>query len=195
MSMVSQKWYHAWLMHMSRPVLNFTIDSQEDIRKVDKIMDIYRDRKIRIKVFELHCYPIYDDSPEFFVLIDKWLCIAVQNGVEGLFFRVDGVSYPFPIWTILESKFLRWLFLWGCDLTPRVPQLSSGVVNCTSLRHLSLCHVSLDDNMFSALLKSCPLIDSFYLRGCVGLKKIDMSKLQNITSVSIWTISKHHILK
>ncbi|PHT39084.1 hypothetical protein CQW23_22657 [Capsicum baccatum] len=50
---------------------------------------------------------------------------------------------------------------------------------------LSLSHVTLDEDMLQALLNSCPLIVSFILEYCSGLKKIELLNLQKIKSVSV----------
>ncbi|XP_016475642.1 uncharacterized protein LOC107797287 [Nicotiana tabacum] len=71
--------------------------------------------------------------------------------------------------------------------------LSSGVANCNSLRKLFLSEVFLNDNILQTLLTSCPLIESFILKHCFGLEKIELSNLQKIRSVSIWTLGKQHV--
>ncbi|PHT39198.1 hypothetical protein CQW23_22771 [Capsicum baccatum] len=64
--------------------------------------------------------------------------------------------------------------------------LSSGVLlNCNSLRKLSLSYVTLDENILQTLLNSCPLIVSFILKFCSGLEKIELPNLRKIKSVSI----------
>ncbi|OIS99227.1 hypothetical protein A4A49_54906 [Nicotiana attenuata] len=96
------------------------------------------------------------DSREVFLLYDKWLGVALQNGVKDLVFRVPGFSYHFPIFKVLASKSLRKLVPRGSDLTRF--SLSSSLANCDSLRKLSLSYVRLDEQMLQALLTSCPLI-------------------------------------
>ncbi|KAF3622047.1 putative F-box protein-like [Capsicum annuum] len=71
-------------------------------------------------------------------------------------------SHQLPIFTILAAKSLRELFLEYCNLMP--VSLSSGVVNCNSLRKLSLLNVKLDENKLKTLLNSCPVIVSLILR-------------------------------
>nr|XP_033513873.1 uncharacterized protein LOC104103300 [Nicotiana tomentosiformis] len=67
--------------------------------------------------------------------------------------------------------------------------LSSGVANCNSLRKLFLSEVFLNDNILQTLLTSCPLIESFILKHCFGLEKIELSNLQKIRSQSLESIT------
>ncbi|XP_059310028.1 FBD-associated F-box protein At3g52670-like [Lycium ferocissimum] len=181
-SILSKTWLHAWL---TLPNLEFTVDYLKDNTKiVDNIMERYRDGKIPIEKFELSDY---SDSIEVFVLIDKWLDIALQNGVKDLVYRDFSCSssYRCPIFTILAAKSLRDLVLWCCNL--KLVSFTSSVANCNSLRKLSLIAVHLDENMLQTLLSSCPLIVSFILEYCDGLEKIELLNLQKIKSVSIRT--------
>ncbi|KAM3356903.1 F-box/LRR-repeat protein 25-like [Capsicum galapagoense] len=134
-------------------------------------MERYKDRKIPIGKFELSNY--YANS-QVFPLIDEWLDIALQNGVKDLVVKCP--LYPLPIFTILGAKSLRELVLVGCTLLP--DSLYSGVVSCNSLRKLSLSSVRLDENMFQALLNSCPLVVSVTLEYCSGLEKIKSDSLK-----------------
>ncbi|PHT39094.1 hypothetical protein CQW23_22667 [Capsicum baccatum] len=123
--------------------------------------------------------------------IDKWLDVALQNGVKDLDLTLS--SYPFPIFTILAEKSLKELVRKFSDLRP--VSLPSGVVNCNSLRKLSLSYVTLDKNVLETLLNSCPLIVTFILRNCWGLIKIELLNLQKIKSVSIGTIGENQRIK
>ncbi|OIT35240.1 hypothetical protein A4A49_57260, partial [Nicotiana attenuata] len=102
-SILSKAWLLAWLIH---PKLEFSIHYYKDMNIVNKIMERYRDGKIPIDKFTFSI--LMSGSREVFLLIDKWLGIAVQNGVKDLvctgFFRT---LYPFPIFTIMTSKSLR----------------------------------------------------------------------------------------
>ncbi|KAG5587535.1 hypothetical protein H5410_047969 [Solanum commersonii] len=77
----------------------------------------------------------------------------------------------------LFPKSLRELFLQDCN--GMNVSLSSGVVNCKSLRNVFLSHVRLGKNMLQTLLNSCPLIVSFILQHCSGnLGKIKSDSLK-----------------
>ncbi|XP_055811921.1 putative F-box/LRR-repeat protein At5g02700 [Solanum dulcamara] len=181
LSVVSKTWLQAW---STLPNLNFTINHRKyNMKIVDNIMERYRKGKIAIEKFEL------SDSSYLrliFPLFDKWLDIALQNGVKHLVFGVpSNTSYPLPIFKILASKSLRELVLRGCNLK-RV-SLSSGVVKCNSLRKLFLSFVCLDENTLQALLNSCPFIVNLIFDNCYGLEKIELlNNLQKIKSVLIW---------
>ncbi|XP_060180925.1 putative F-box/LRR-repeat protein At5g02700 [Lycium barbarum] len=175
MSILSKTWLQAWLIH---PNLEFTLPY---LKVVDSFMERYRDGKIPIEKFELSDSA---GSSQGFPSIDKWIDIALQNGVKYLVFKVASISLP--IFTILAAKSLRELVLEGCTLNMPV-SLTSGIANCDSLRKLSLSCVSLDEHMLQTLLSSCPLIVNFILKDCDGLEKIELLNLQKIKSVFIST--------
>ncbi|WMV26217.1 hypothetical protein MTR67_019602 [Solanum verrucosum] len=175
MSILSKTSLRSWFMH---PNIDFKyLYRGGNLKIVDTIMDRYRDRKICIDKFELsYSYFFLISQP-----IEKWLDIALQNGVKYLFFEVS--DYSLPIFIILAAKSLTELVVESCTLIP--VSFSSGVTNCNSLRKLSLSHVKLDEDMLQTLLNCCPLIVSFIFDQCWGLKKIELLNLQKIKSVSI----------
>ncbi|KAH0640074.1 hypothetical protein KY285_036660 [Solanum tuberosum] len=187
MSILSKTWLRAWSTH---PNLEFKVDYLNDnMKKVDSIMERYHDGKIPIERFELSDSSY---SQEIFPLFDKWLHIALQNGVKDIIFGVPRyTSYTLPIFTIFAAKSLRELVLNGFNLK-RV-SLSSDVVNYNSLRKLSLSYISLDDNMLQTLLNKCSLIVSLVLEHCFGLEKIELLNLQRIKSVTIKTFRNQRV--
>ncbi|XP_055814256.1 F-box/LRR-repeat protein At3g26922-like [Solanum dulcamara] len=178
MSILSKTWLQAW---STLPNLEFRVDysKDSDIKILDTVMERYRDGKIPIEKFELS--ELFGDSHEVFRLIDKWLEIALHNGVNDLILNYK--LYPVPILTIFAAKSLRKLVLKSCTLLP--VSLSSGVVNRSSLRKLSLSYVKLDENMLQTLLNSCPLIVTFIFEYCSGLETNELVNLQKIKSVSL----------
>ncbi|WMV47118.1 hypothetical protein MTR67_040503 [Solanum verrucosum] len=158
MSILSKTWLQAW---STLPNLKFFLYCWESRTKiVDTIMERYGKGKIPIEKFELS--EIFADSLQLFPMVDKWLLIALENGVKELVLHFK--SYPAPILTILAAKSLRELVLHDCTLS-----LSSGVVNCSSLRKISLSNLTLDENMLQTLLNSCPFIVSFIVENCSGM--------------------------
>ncbi|XP_060182031.1 putative F-box/LRR-repeat protein At3g18150 [Lycium barbarum] len=180
MRILSKTWLQAWL---TLPNLAFGVSSGESLTIVDKVTKRYRDGNIPIDRFELHNFTEPDG---LFPLIDKWLGIALQNGVKDLVYRDVrySSSYPFPIFIFLAAESLRELVLTGCDLM-HISLSTSRLVNCHSLRKLSLSCVHLDENMLQTLLISCPLIDTLIIEHCIGLNKIELRNLQKITSLTI----------
>lgn len=182
LSILSKTWLQAWL---TIPNLSFSLGYLEHHMKkvMDNIMERYRDQKIPIEKLELS---YSTRSNEFFPLFDKWLDIALQNGVKYLVFRVSSrEAYPLPMLTILATKSLRELVLTGCELHCDSSS-SGGVVNCNSLRKLSLTRVNLGENTLQILLNSCRFIDTLILDSCPWLKKIEiLNNLPKIKSVSI----------
>ncbi|XP_009800644.1 F-box/LRR-repeat protein At3g03360-like [Nicotiana tabacum] len=186
MSILSKTWLQGWMTHQN---LELKAQNFNVMKILDKIMERYRDSKIHIEKFEfLKAFSI-SGFVELFPLIDKWLDIALHNGVKDLaYIDVRSSLYPLPIFTILAAKSLRELVLWGCDLIGG--SLSGGLANCYSLRKLSLCDVCLNDNMLQTLLTSCPLIVNFFIEHCTGLQKTELRNLQRVKSVSIKTLRK-----
>ncbi|XP_070040698.1 putative F-box protein At1g49610 [Nicotiana tomentosiformis] len=176
MRILSKTWLQAWLTH---PKLEFTFDFHKgNMKIVDKVMERYGETKIPIDKFELWMFSSKSRCGEVFPLIDKWIDIALQNGAKDLVYRDTSSTdplYPLPIFTILAAKSLTKLVLTRCDLMHL--SLPGGVVNCNSLRELSL---------LQTLLTSCPLIVNFIIEHCTELKKIELLTLQKIKSVSIW---------
>ncbi|KAH0781932.1 hypothetical protein KY290_001530 [Solanum tuberosum] len=156
-----------------------------DRKIVDQVMESYRQTKVPIEKF--HLSVTIFAHPFAFPQMDKWLDIALQNGVKDLSCAVSLPSYPFPIFTFLAPKSLRELVLSGCNLIldHSLSVTTTQVISCHSLRKLSLTEVGLDDNMLRALLNCCPLIDDFIIEHCRLLTKIEVRNLQNIKSVSI----------
>ncbi|PHT38030.1 hypothetical protein CQW23_21603 [Capsicum baccatum] len=154
---------------------------------VDNIMERYRDRNIPIEKFELS--KSYYSCPSRIVpLFYRCLDVALENGVKYLVFRIRNL--PLPIFTILAAKSLKELILTNCDLT--CSSLSSGVVNCPSLRKLSLFRVYLDEDMLQTLRNSYPLIESFTLKGCMDLIKIELPNLQKINDINMKDLQLNH---
>nr|XP_009800645.1 PREDICTED: putative F-box/LRR-repeat protein At5g41840 [Nicotiana sylvestris] len=193
MSILSKTWLQAW---STLPNLKFICKYSIDSKIIDAILERYRVNKIPIDKFEFS-YCLEYRSRDVFPLIDKWLGIALQNGVKHLLYNGNCTlnpsiykrtytlipSYPLPIYTILASEALRELVLTDFDLMS--VSLSDGVASCHSLRMLSLSRVSLDENMLQTLLNSCPLLVALILEYCPGLKKIELLNLQKIKSASI----------
>ncbi|KAG5586536.1 hypothetical protein H5410_046970 [Solanum commersonii] len=152
MNILSKTWLRAWSTH---PNLEFRVDYLNgNMKKVDSIIEI-------------------------FPLLDKWLHIALQNGVKDIVFGVPRyTSYTLPIFTILAAKSLRELVLRGFNLK-HVSLSSGGVVNYNSLKRLSLSSISLDDNMLQTLLNRCSLIVILVLEYCYGIKSVTIKTFGN----------------
>lgn len=136
---MSKTWLQVW---SNLPNLDFTIDylKDNDMKIVDDIMRRYWDGKIPIQKFELSVETFIEDSHEVLLvpMIDKWLGVVLRNGVKHLTMS----SYPLFIFSILAVNSVRKLVLEYCTLLPSVV-----VVNCNSLRKLSLSYLTCDENM------------------------------------------------
>ncbi|KAK4731176.1 hypothetical protein R3W88_024164 [Solanum pinnatisectum] len=201
MTILSRTWLQAWL---TNPNLLFVACSGAETRAewstrgkinidiVDKIMKRYRDEKIPIDKFELSI-DIAKPTGYIFFLIDKWLDIALQNGVTELVYRNLGYYSSFNIFKMLTAKHLRELVLEDCNLVYFSSLPTSYVGNCHSLRKLSLNNVTLDDNMLEGLLNNYPLIDNLIILYCRGWIKFEVRNLQNIRSLHIMIEKKQSL--
>ncbi|KAK4348638.1 hypothetical protein RND71_031393 [Anisodus tanguticus] len=97
MSILSKTWLQAWFTH---PNLEFRVHCCKDFETVDKILARYRDRKIPINKFKFWNFSDYNSS-KVFPLLDKWLGIAIQNGVRDLLYR--DLSFSRSLHGILET--------------------------------------------------------------------------------------------
>ncbi|MCD7466270.1 hypothetical protein HAX54_002828 [Datura stramonium] len=192
MSIVSETWLRAWFTH---PYLEFAIYSPQHMKGVDLILERYRDSKISIHMFKF--LKGFDKYYDFDPLYDKWLAIALYNGVKHLEFaqaKMPSFSpYTFPIYNVLLSgaaKSLTELVLENCHL---LSSLSTTTIKCHSLEKLTLYEVTLDDNMFHTLIISCPFIVNFKIEYCIGLTRIELRNLQKIKSVYIATKSDQRV--
>ncbi|PHU01269.1 hypothetical protein BC332_31056 [Capsicum chinense] len=132
---------------------------------VDAIMERYRHDKIPIDKFEFSNCSGSNDSDLFFVRINTWLDMALQNG-----------------------KCLRELVLRGdCNLMD--VSLSSGVANCYSLRKLSLSHklkslelkyVRISDGSLENLISRSQSLKVLMIQKCPGIGNIDSSNLESL---------------
>ncbi|KAF3660074.1 hypothetical protein T459_31130 [Capsicum annuum] len=155
-------------------------------------MQRYRDSKIPIDKFEISncCFNF-----EFSYRMDKWIDVALQNGVKGIVYGSPNLcipSYCFPIIKVLAAKYLRELVLNNCDIM--CVSLSSGAENCHSLRKLSLSDVWLDENVLQAIPNSCPLIVSLILKtptlehlsfSNYSSENLDIVECQNLKSLEL----------
>ncbi|KAM3199655.1 hypothetical protein P3L10_032015 [Capsicum annuum] len=190
MTILSKTWRQARLTlpNIKFRVENYYEDEDEDEDEdegegkkiVDTIMQRYRDGKIPIDKFELtNC--LRDSSSEFSDRMEKFIDIAIRNGVKDIVYGSPYhsiSSYHFPIIKVLAEKHLRELVLNNCSIDT---SLSGGVANYHSLRKLSLYNVCLSENMLQDLLNSCPLIVSLILESVLGLDKIEAPTLEHLS--------------
>ncbi|KAK4721998.1 hypothetical protein R3W88_012231 [Solanum pinnatisectum] len=80
MSLLSKTWLRSWFMHPNIDFKYLYNGRNLELEIVDTIMDRYRDGKIPIDKFELS----YSDFSLISQPIDKWLDIALQNGVNDV---------------------------------------------------------------------------------------------------------------
>ncbi|KAF3632453.1 hypothetical protein FXO37_27451 [Capsicum annuum] len=81
-SLLSKTWLQAWITY---PNLEFKFEygkGNDNRLLVDKVMEIYRERKIPIEKFILSISSTKYHHGFVFPRMEKWLDIALQNGVK-----------------------------------------------------------------------------------------------------------------
>ncbi|KAK4731890.1 hypothetical protein R3W88_024878 [Solanum pinnatisectum] len=100
MSILSKSWLQAW---STLPNLEFFVNCwqgwEAHINIVDTITERYGKGKIPIEKFELSVF--FADSTKLFPLIDKWLLVALRNGVKELILHFT--SYENMLQTLFYS--------------------------------------------------------------------------------------------
>ncbi|CAI9118686.1 OLC1v1020284C1 [Oldenlandia corymbosa var. corymbosa] len=105
-------------------------------------------------------------------ILDKWLKIAVENGVKELNIRLRHLypsGYIVPDY-ILGSKSLKMLSLFNCEF----PDKLTSWILCKNIHTLVLLEVSIKDDIFSSMLMSCPLIEYLRVEICPNLNKVEL---------------------
>ncbi|KAA8527507.1 hypothetical protein F0562_034778 [Nyssa sinensis] len=189
-SVLSKSWQRAW---STRSILNFDetffgaeLNADEDYQKkslnfVDESLIRYRECKLRIQKLRLQI-PNLDWNLAFH--IDRWIGIAVENGLEELDICIEtpSVYYRMPQ-TVLASKSITVLSLKSCVLEQPLPGNSRRLC---SLQKLYLFDVRLDEQIIQTLISTCPLIESIDLIFCLGLNKYQISGLHKLKEISIF---------
>ncbi|KAF3653661.1 hypothetical protein T459_07569 [Capsicum annuum] len=190
MDILSKTWPQAY---STLPNLKFIIRFQCHIKIVDNIMERYRDGKIHIENFELSwrdlCPPV-----------DKWLDIAIQNGVKdvGLDVRSGLEKIELPNLRKIKSVSIRICKNQRVKIeAPTLEHLSyfglclsEGLVvtECKDLKSLDLTHSPQNFNVYNDLsygrerFRICKSgsLKILKIRNCDGIKEIDDPNLVSI---------------
>lgn len=158
---------------------NFRKSLRKFIRFVDASLHRFcelgfRMQKLRISVSLLE---VKESSP----LFDKWVELAMENGVKELDFEVitdKNSVYALPQ-TIFSAKLLTSLKLFGCKLE----QPPSHCANLHSLKKLSLDEVYVNDQMVQSLVRECRVLEDLSFFYCFGLKRLRISEAHKLKSL------------
>ncbi|KAK2990060.1 hypothetical protein RJ640_025423 [Escallonia rubra] len=141
---------------------------------VDETLRRYINEKIRIQTFRLSITIVDADLAS---LVDDWLGIAVQNGVEELHLHVslyNCSSYVLPP-IVCSASSLKKMVLKGC----KVEYYSLGdKIKCCSLDTLCLFNVCIEEPVIQYLITSCPLIRKMVIGSVDGFGRICVPNLK-----------------
>ncbi|KAK9229107.1 hypothetical protein WN944_022064 [Citrus x changshan-huyou] len=157
---------------------NFCKSLRKFIRFVDASLHRFCElgfpmQKLRISVSLLE---VKESSP----LFDKWVELAMENGVKELDFEVitDKNSVNALPQTIFSAKLLTSLKLFGCKL-----EQPSHCANLQSLKKLSLDEVYVNDQMVQSLVRECRVLEDLSFFYCFGLKRLRISEAHKLKSL------------
>ncbi|GAY59900.1 hypothetical protein CUMW_198030 [Citrus unshiu] len=122
-------------------------------------------------------------------LLDKWIALAIENGVKELDFQIlpdikDYVhTYTLPQ-TVFSANFLTHLRLAGCKL-----EQPCYAMCFLSLKKLHLYGVYITEQMVQKLLHECHFLEDLNFFECLGLKLLCISGAHKLKILTIETLS------
>lgn len=118
----------------------------------------------------------------FSSILDGWIWLAVQNGVETLDIDIEtdrDTIYDLPQ-TIFSAKSVTTLKIAGCKL-----EQTSGNISFYFLKSLTLDKVQLNEQMIQKLTSECPLLEKLNFYSCWGMKCLCISNLPKLKIMHI----------
>ncbi|KAH9666168.1 putative F-box/LRR-repeat protein [Citrus sinensis] len=154
------------------------------IRVVDRSLS--RFCKLNLSMQELRiCISVIDlqRSPPLF---DKWIRLALENGLKDLDFEIisdeennEVFTYTLPQ-TIFSANLLTSLRLGGCKF-----EQPSYAMSFHSLKELCLDRIYLNDQMVQKLISECHLLEDLWLENCSGLKFLCICEAHKLKILTI----------
>ncbi|GKE34114.1 F-box domain containing protein [Tanacetum coccineum] len=136
---------------------------------VHHFLDFASKKDVSAHMFELMTY---SEPPEVDI-IEKCLESVLNKGVKVL--DIDLLNHQDQSATSFTVS--------NCKLPS---SLMVGVVKFNSLKLLSLCKVTIDEEVIKRLTASCPILKILELSRCFGLKRFCVSGLQNLKYVCFY---------
>ncbi|TKY71627.1 putative FBD-associated F-box protein [Spatholobus suberectus] len=129
---------------------------------VDRVFETHKGD--RINSFQLHLDPVGVEE-----LINKWLKICVEKGIEDLEFYFLQPGYTLTADSVSKLKQLNSLKLVHCELElPPVPRSMAGLGN------LVLWHVPLTEHKLETLMCHCTMLQTVDLLHCTGICRAEI---------------------
>ncbi|KAH9703071.1 F-box protein [Citrus sinensis] len=196
-SILSKRWC---LFCISFPILEFdqcyflgkaiTLMDISDEKKFMAFVDasLFRFCKLRFRMQELRLFQSFLDVKGSAPLLDKWIGLAVDNGIKDLVLMVHNMTQEDTVCilpqTIFSAKSMATLSLFGC----RMEQPSdTTTISLDSLKKLTIENVYINDQMFQKLTSECPSLEDFEISACWGLKNLCVSKAHKLKKLAIYT--------
>lgn len=138
--------------------------------------------KLKLSIQKFRLFISLLDVKESSSDVDKWIGLAVENGVKELDFEVITDEDTVYVWpqTIFSAKLLTTLKLVGCRL-----EQPSDTIRFHSLKKLTLERVCLNEQMVQKLTSECLVLEDLCFSCCWGLKHLSVSKALNLKIMKI----------
>lgn len=159
---------------------------QEDVNRkiemfrnyVDTTLQSRIDQNVYLEKFTLHMtYYNHEQAGH----VDRWLGTAIDRNITDLDLHLPirrRRCYSLPQ-KVFAAKNLTSLRVYGCRLE------TCSDINLPQLQKLCLGELSLDEQIISNLISSCPSIEDFRLIYCSGLKTFQVSDLPKLKRVDL----------
>ncbi|KAG8370070.1 hypothetical protein BUALT_Bualt14G0079400 [Buddleja alternifolia] len=188
-SVLSKSWYSAWSIRL---ILDFD-ERDFQIAKVftefvKRTMQRYHELKLKIEAFRLRIKLTNSDSVS---LVNEFIKRALlQLRVRNFSLEIIGknLEYVLPV-QVFEVKSLIKLSVARC----KIDQLFDGGAICSNIESLTLCNVTIRDNMIRGIMLRCPLLENLYLSECMCLVKVKLSKLHNLKKFRVTKCRDHNL--
>ncbi|KAK9071470.1 hypothetical protein SSX86_010039 [Deinandra increscens subsp. villosa] len=158
MSVLSKTWFN---LTASFPILYFSTDDFKSGESFFKYVEYTTSRFFHQNITaQKLSFKVTLREPAEVDTVNKCLELVLQNGVRKLeILVIISSESPMPTYRLpnilLSVSVLESLTIVGCELPS---SLMVDIVNFTSLTHLTLVHIRIDDEMIKHLTTGCPLL-------------------------------------
>ncbi|XP_010051679.2 F-box/LRR-repeat protein 25 [Eucalyptus grandis] len=203
-SVLSKQWRYIWT---ANPRISFSMPpcyNRRMLRSFTAIVDVVllRCTAVKVKSFHFDATRLFYNSWLRFAVgptFHRWLRFAVKHDIEEVSMFLDHEIYTLPKFFFRCTTMVSF-HVSHCHFS------MMGAVNWSSLKRLRIDHAKLEDNAITRLLKGCPVLEFFELKGCWGYEhiKIESRGLRELVIDShkydfvhgqILKISAPHLLK
>ncbi|XP_071712311.1 F-box protein At5g03100-like [Rutidosis leptorrhynchoides] len=180
---LSKSWRHAW---NTIPTLRF--HDRVTMHFIDRTMSRYYKYNIPVKTFDLR---IRIKNKQSASLANKWiqtaatqrclkeLSLTIYNSRCSEFILTDEIFSG-------ENLHIFEVYCFGTiDRDDIVSVTRNRVINCVSLRILTLYSVKISDKVLNSLFSTCTLLEEIHLLFCTGLTNIKIKNLRYLQKLKL----------